>query len=96
VGTIGSASGTGLNRGTSMVSGASIEVTSGLGCLVLEVSNMATFCLEGNFSNGYPPPVKLRPLRGTRILNNKRRTPTGVKVGSDAHTWVMTFGAKVA
>jgi hypothetical protein len=60
VGTIGSASGTGLNSGTSLVgtnsigliSGDSIEVTSGLGCLVLAVSNMATFCLEGNFSNG--------------------------------------------
>jgi hypothetical protein len=64
VGNIGSASGTGLNSGTSMVgtnsigliSGASIEATSGLGCLVLAVSNMATFCLEGNFSNGELPP----------------------------------------
>jgi hypothetical protein len=63
-GTIGSASGTGLISGTSVVgnnstgliSGASIEATSGLGCLVLAVSNMATFCLEGNFPNGEPPP----------------------------------------
>jgi hypothetical protein len=64
VGTIGSASGTGLNSGTSMVgttsigliSGTSIEAACDLGCLVLAVSNMATFCLEGNFSNGEPPP----------------------------------------
>jgi hypothetical protein len=63
-GNIGSASGTGLNSGTSVVgtnltgliSEASIEATSGLGCLVLAVSNMATFYLEGNFSNGELPP----------------------------------------
>jgi hypothetical protein len=103
-GTIGSASGTGLNSGTSVVgtnsivliNGASIEETSGLGCLVLAVSNMATFCLEGKFSNGELPPVKLCTLRGTRILSNNRRRPTGVKVGSDTHTWVMTSGVKVA
>jgi hypothetical protein len=102
-GTSGSASGTGLNSGTSVVgtnstgliSRALIEATSGLGCLVLALSNMATFCLEGNFSNGELPP-ELRPLRGTRILSNNRRMPTGVKVDSDAHTWVMTSGAKVA
>jgi hypothetical protein len=103
-GIVGSASGTGLNSGTSVVGtnstglirGASIEATSGLGCLVLAVSNMATLCLEGNFSNRELPPVKQRPLRGTRILSKNRKTSTGVKVGSDAHTWVMTSGAKVA
>jgi hypothetical protein len=71
---------------TGLISGASIEATSVLGCLVLAVSNMATFFLEGNFYNGELPPVKLRPLRGTRILSNNRRTLTGVNVGSDAHT----------
>jgi hypothetical protein len=71
VGTIGSASGTGLNSGTLMVetnsigliSGASIEATSDLGCLVFEVSNMANFCLEGNFSNRDPPPCKTASLK---------------------------------
>jgi hypothetical protein len=102
--TIGSASGTGLISGTSvagtnstgLISGASIEAKYGLGFLVLAVSNMATFCLEGNFPNGkLPPPLKMRPLRGTRILSNTHRTQTGVNVGSDAHTWVMTSGVKV-
>jgi hypothetical protein len=73
-----------------------LEVDSDDACLVLAVSNMATFCLEGNFSNGELPPVKLRPLRGTRTLSNTCRTPTGVKLGNDVHTWVMTSGSKVA
>jgi hypothetical protein len=73
-----------------------VEVDSDDACMVLAVSNMATFCLEGNFSNGELPPVKLRPLRGKRILSNTRRTPPGVKLGNDAHTLVMTSGAKVA
>jgi hypothetical protein len=73
-----------------------LEVDSDDACMVLAVSNMATFCLEVNLSNGELPPVKLRPLRGTRILSNTRRTPTGVKLGNDAHTLVMTSGAKVA
>jgi hypothetical protein len=73
-----------------------LEVVSDDACMVLAVSNMATFCLEGNFSNGELPPVKLRPLRGTRILSNMLRTPTGVKLGNDTHTLVMTSGAKVA
>jgi hypothetical protein len=102
-GTIGSAPGTGLISGTSVVgtnstgliSGSSNDATSGLGCLILAVSNMATFCLEGNFSNGELHTAKLHPLRGTRVPSNSHRTPTGVNVGSDAHTWVMTSGAKV-
>jgi hypothetical protein len=73
-----------------------LEVESDDSCLVLTVSNMTTFFVEGSFSNGELPPVKLRPLRGTRILSNMRRTPAGVKLGNDAHTWVMTSGAKVA
>jgi hypothetical protein len=73
-----------------------LEVDSDDACMVLAISNMATFCLEGNFSNGEPPPVKLRPLRGTKILSNTRITPTGVKLEYDAHTLVMTSGAKVA
>jgi hypothetical protein len=73
-----------------------LEVDIEDACMVLVISNMATFCLEGNFSNGELPPVKLCPLRGTRILSNTRRTPTGVKLGNDAHTLVMTSGAKVA
>jgi hypothetical protein len=71
VGTIGSASGTGQNSGTSMVgtnsigliSVASIEATSVLGCLVLAVSSMTTFCLEGNLYNGEPPPHKNASLK---------------------------------
>jgi hypothetical protein len=73
-----------------------LELDSDDACMVLAVSNMATFYLEGNFSNGELPPLKLRPLRGTRILSNTRRTPTGVKLGNDAHTLVMTSGTKVA
>jgi hypothetical protein len=33
-----------------------LEVESDDACMVLAISNMATFCLEGNFSNGDPPP----------------------------------------
>jgi hypothetical protein len=73
-----------------------LEVDSEDACMVLAISNMATFCLEGNFSNGELPSLKLCPLRGTRILSNTRRTPTGVKLGNDAHTLVMTSGANVA
>jgi hypothetical protein len=73
-----------------------LEVDSEDACMVLAISSMATFCLEGNFSNGELPPVKLRPFRGTTILSNTRRTPTGVKLGNDAHTLVMISGAKVA
>jgi hypothetical protein len=71
IGAVVGANLTGLISGTSVVgtnttgliSGAPIEAISGLGCLVLAVSNMATFCMEGNFSNGELPPRKTASLK---------------------------------
>jgi hypothetical protein len=40
-----------------------LEVDSDDACMVLAVSNMATFCLESNFSNGEPPPHKTASLK---------------------------------
>jgi hypothetical protein len=39
-----------------------LEVDSEDACMVLAISNMATFCLEGNFSNGELPPRKTASL----------------------------------
>jgi hypothetical protein len=40
-----------------------LELDSDDACLILAVSNMPTFCLEGNFSNGELPPRKTASLK---------------------------------
>jgi hypothetical protein len=62
---------------------------------ILSFSDAATFCLEGNFSKGEPPSVKLRPLTGTSRLSNNRSTPTGSRVDIDTHTWLHRSIGKV-